>query len=193
MSRPQGSWGARVGQGLKQACILLTHLVCSWLAARSKSLVMGEPSRSPGQPPGPRGCGPVLKEGWLKKQRSIMKNWQQRWFVLRGDQLFYYKDKDEAKPQVSGACSMSGTDRGGAPGRVDHSQERGRQRPSSWDLHPTSPQAPTFTQSDTPPGLTGCSSPSPRSGRHGRFTETASFSVLPLPTAACTAAGASPV
>lgn len=29
-----------------------------------------------------------------------MKNWQQRWFVLRGDQLFYYKDKDESKPQV---------------------------------------------------------------------------------------------
>nr|XP_033698430.1 rho GTPase-activating protein 22 isoform X5 [Tursiops truncatus] len=68
--------------------------------ARSKSLVMGEQSRSPGQPPCPRRLGPVLKAGWLKKQRSIMKNWQQRWFVLRGDQLFYYKDKDESKPQV---------------------------------------------------------------------------------------------
>ncbi|XP_054584949.1 rho GTPase-activating protein 22 isoform X1 [Eptesicus fuscus] len=75
--------------------------------ARSKSLVMGEPSQSPGQPPGPRGQGPVLKAGWLKKQRSIMKNWQQRWFVLRGDQLFYYKDKDEAKPQ--GHISLQGT------------------------------------------------------------------------------------
>uniref|UniRef100_A0A8B9NE11 PH domain-containing protein n=1 Tax=Accipiter nisus TaxID=211598 RepID=A0A8B9NE11_9AVES len=41
----------------------------------------------------------VLKCGWLKKQRSIMKNWQQRWFVLRGDQLFYYKDEEETKPQ----------------------------------------------------------------------------------------------
>ena len=41
-----------------------------------------------------------IKMGWLKKQRSIMKGWQQRWFVLRGDQLFYYKDKDETKPQV---------------------------------------------------------------------------------------------
>ncbi|XP_065778837.1 rho GTPase-activating protein 22 isoform X4 [Muntiacus reevesi] len=68
--------------------------------ARSKSLVMGEQSRSPGRPPCPRRLGPVLKVGWLKKQRSIMKNWQQRWFVLRGDQLFYYKDKDETKPQV---------------------------------------------------------------------------------------------
>ncbi|XP_048195176.1 rho GTPase-activating protein 22 isoform X2 [Perognathus longimembris pacificus] len=64
--------------------------------ARSKSLVMGEQSRSPGRP---LLSGPVLKAGWLRKQRSIMKNWQQRWFVLRGDQLFYYKDKDEAKPQ----------------------------------------------------------------------------------------------
>ena len=61
---------------------------------------MGEQSRSPGRPPCPRRLGPVLKAGWLKKQRSIMKGWQQRWFVLRGDQLFYYKDKDETKPQV---------------------------------------------------------------------------------------------
>uniref|UniRef100_A0A8C6BPJ7 Rho GTPase activating protein 22 n=1 Tax=Monodon monoceros TaxID=40151 RepID=A0A8C6BPJ7_MONMO len=75
--------------------------------ARSKSLVMGEQSRSPGQPPCPRRLGPVLKAGWLKKQRSIMKNWQQRWFVLRGDQLFYYKDKDEIKPQ--GFISLQGT------------------------------------------------------------------------------------
>nr|XP_048277189.1 rho GTPase-activating protein 22 isoform X8 [Myodes glareolus] len=67
---------------------------------RSKSLVMGEQNRSPGRPLGPHKLGPVLKAGWLKKQRSIMKNWQQRWFVLRGDQLFYYKDKDESKPQA---------------------------------------------------------------------------------------------
>ncbi|XP_066476996.1 rho GTPase-activating protein 22 isoform X2 [Tiliqua scincoides] len=74
--------------------------------ARTKSLVMGEH-------PGPlfRSGSPcpqerVLKCGWLKKQRSIMKNWQQRWFVLRGDQLFYYKDEDEAKPQ--GFISLQG-------------------------------------------------------------------------------------
>ncbi|KAK2496312.1 hypothetical protein MC885_021432 [Smutsia gigantea] len=60
---------------------------------------MGEQSRSPGQPPCPHSLGPVLKAGWLKKQRSIRKTWQQRWFVLRGDQLFHYKDRDEAKPQ----------------------------------------------------------------------------------------------
>ncbi|XP_034518735.1 rho GTPase-activating protein 22 isoform X2 [Ailuropoda melanoleuca] len=75
--------------------------------ARSKSLVMGEQSRSPGRLPCPHRLGPVLKEGWLKKQRSVMKSWQQRWFVLRGDQLFYYKDKDESKPQ--GFISLQGT------------------------------------------------------------------------------------
>ncbi|XP_039728282.1 rho GTPase-activating protein 22 isoform X7 [Pteropus medius] len=75
--------------------------------ARSKSLVMGEQSRSPGRLSCPQKLGPVLKAGWLKKQRSIMKNWQQRWFVLRGDQLFYYKDKDETKPQ--GFISLQGT------------------------------------------------------------------------------------
>lgn len=75
--------------------------------ARSKSLVMGEQSRSPGRPLVPHKLGPVLKAGWLRKQRSIMKNWQQRWFVLRGDQLFYYKDKDESKPQ--GFISLQGT------------------------------------------------------------------------------------
>nr|XP_028682177.1 rho GTPase-activating protein 22 isoform X7 [Macaca mulatta] len=74
---------------------------------RSKSLVMGEQSQSPGRTPCPHRLGPVLKAGWLKKQRSIMKNWQQRWFVLRGDQLFYYKDKDEIKPQ--GFISLQGT------------------------------------------------------------------------------------
>nr|KAF6424472.1 Rho GTPase activating protein 22 [Molossus molossus] len=74
--------------------------------ARSKSLVMGEQSRSPGQLPCARGPGPVLKAGWLRKQRGLMKNWQQRWFVLRGDQLFYYKDKDETKPQ--GFLSLQG-------------------------------------------------------------------------------------
>ncbi|KAM9282278.1 LOW QUALITY PROTEIN: rho GTPase-activating protein 22 [Cariama cristata] len=67
--------------------------------ARSKSLVMGEQIGPPSRPSSPNPQERVLKCGWLKKQRSIMKNWQQRWFVLRGDQLFYYKDEDETKPQ----------------------------------------------------------------------------------------------
>ncbi|XP_044881739.1 rho GTPase-activating protein 22 isoform X2 [Mauremys mutica] len=67
--------------------------------ARSKSLVMGEQTGLPSRPSSPSLQDRVLKSGWLKKQRSIMKNWQQRWFVLRGDQLFYYKDEEETKPQ----------------------------------------------------------------------------------------------
>ncbi|KAM8924440.1 rho GTPase-activating protein 22 [Pelodytes ibericus] len=60
------------------------------------------PSQSPslGQPE------QALKSGWLKKRRSIMKNWQQRWFVLRGQELCYYKDEDETKPQ--GSLSLPG-------------------------------------------------------------------------------------
>ncbi|XP_061448439.1 rho GTPase-activating protein 25 isoform X2 [Rhineura floridana] len=40
-----------------------------------------------------------LKTGWLKKQRSIVKNWQQRYFVLKGQHLYYYKDEEDLKPQ----------------------------------------------------------------------------------------------
>uniref|UniRef100_A0A665V7Q5 Rho GTPase-activating protein 24 n=1 Tax=Echeneis naucrates TaxID=173247 RepID=A0A665V7Q5_ECHNA len=48
----------------------------------------------------------ALKAGWLKKQRSIMKNWQLRWFVLRSDQLYFYKDEEETKPQ--GCITLQG-------------------------------------------------------------------------------------
>ncbi|XP_074476415.1 rho GTPase-activating protein 22 isoform X2 [Sebastes fasciatus] len=67
--------------------------------ARSKSMVMGEVSRGPCRPASPSLQEGALKTGWLKKQRSIMKNWQLRWFVLRSDQLFFYKDEEETKPQ----------------------------------------------------------------------------------------------
>uniref|UniRef100_A0A4W6FAM7 Rho GTPase-activating protein 24 n=1 Tax=Lates calcarifer TaxID=8187 RepID=A0A4W6FAM7_LATCA len=68
-------------------------------AARSKSMVMGEVSRGSCRPASPSLQEGALKAGWLKKQRSIMKNWQLRWFVLRSDQLFFYKDEEETKPQ----------------------------------------------------------------------------------------------
>uniref|UniRef100_A0A8C5HD65 Rho GTPase activating protein 22 n=1 Tax=Gouania willdenowi TaxID=441366 RepID=A0A8C5HD65_GOUWI len=67
--------------------------------ARSKSMVMGEVSRGPCRAASPGLQEGSLKAGWLKKQRSIMKNWQLRWFVLRSDQLFFYKDEEETKPQ----------------------------------------------------------------------------------------------
>ncbi|XP_034425827.1 rho GTPase-activating protein 22 isoform X1 [Hippoglossus hippoglossus] len=67
--------------------------------ARSKSMVMGEVTRGPCRPASPSLQEGALKAGWLKKQRSIMKNWQLRWFVLRSDQLYFYKDEEETKPQ----------------------------------------------------------------------------------------------
>uniref|UniRef100_A0A672YX82 Rho GTPase activating protein 22 n=1 Tax=Sphaeramia orbicularis TaxID=375764 RepID=A0A672YX82_9TELE len=69
---------------------------------RSKSMVMGEVSRASCRPGSPSLQEGALKAGWLKKQRSIMKNWQLRWFVLRSDQLYFYKDEEETKPQ----CDM---------------------------------------------------------------------------------------
>lgn len=48
-----------------------------------------------------------IKMGWLKKQRSIVKNWQQRYFVLRAQQLHYYKDEEDTKPQVPAGISAS--------------------------------------------------------------------------------------
>ncbi|XP_034049469.1 rho GTPase-activating protein 22 [Thalassophryne amazonica] len=67
--------------------------------ARSKSMVMGDMSRGSCRPASPNLQEGALKAGWLKKQRSIMKNWQLRWFVLRSDQLYFYKDEEETKPQ----------------------------------------------------------------------------------------------
>lgn len=63
-------------------------------------MVMGEVTRGSCQPASPSLQEGALKAGWLKKQRSIMKNWQLRWFVLRSEQLDFYKDEDETKPQV---------------------------------------------------------------------------------------------
>lgn len=56
------------------------------------------------RPASPNPLERPLKIGWLKKQRSIVKNWQQRYFVLKGQQLYYYKDEDDVKPQVGRSC-----------------------------------------------------------------------------------------
>ncbi|XP_053510254.1 rho GTPase-activating protein 25 [Ictalurus furcatus] len=40
-----------------------------------------------------------LKKGWLKKQRSIVKNWKPCYFVLRGNILTYHKDDRESTVQ----------------------------------------------------------------------------------------------
>ena len=39
----------------------------------------------------------TMKTGWLFKQGGVIKSWHKRWFVIRGDQLFYYTSQDENK------------------------------------------------------------------------------------------------
>ncbi|NXU17759.1 RHG25 protein, partial [Pardalotus punctatus] len=65
--------------------------------ARSRSVMSADPAGA--RPGSPSALERPLKLGWLKKQRSIVKNWQHRYFVLKGQQLYYYKDEDDAKPQ----------------------------------------------------------------------------------------------
>ncbi|XP_075059270.1 rho GTPase-activating protein 24 isoform X4 [Mixophyes fleayi] len=40
----------------------------------------------------------AIKCGWLRKQGGFVKTWHTRWFVLKGEQLCYFKDEDEMKP-----------------------------------------------------------------------------------------------
>ncbi|XP_045018204.1 rho GTPase-activating protein 25 isoform X6 [Bubalus bubalis] len=67
--------------------------------ARSRSVMTGEQMAAfhPASTPNP--LERPIKMGWLKKQRSIVRNWQQRYFVLRAQQLYYYKDEEDVKPQ----------------------------------------------------------------------------------------------
>uniref|UniRef100_A0A3Q1J012 Rho GTPase-activating protein 24 n=1 Tax=Anabas testudineus TaxID=64144 RepID=A0A3Q1J012_ANATE len=44
-----------------------------------------------------QGQSNVVRCGWLRKQGGFVKTWHSRWFVLRGDQLHYYKDEEETK------------------------------------------------------------------------------------------------
>ncbi|XP_034726859.1 rho GTPase-activating protein 25 isoform X1 [Etheostoma cragini] len=70
------------------------------LAARSRSVIPGEGGPGPGSPRSSRSMERPLKAGWLKKQqRSLVKNWQQRYFVLRGTTLTYFKDDKETTVQ----------------------------------------------------------------------------------------------
>ncbi|XP_053292223.1 rho GTPase-activating protein 22 isoform X1 [Pleuronectes platessa] len=86
------------------------------LAARSKSMVLGELSRV-SRPCSPLDLEKALKVGWLKRQRSIMKNWQLRWFVLRAEALYFYKDQDETKAQ--GCIPLQGSQVNELPANPD--------------------------------------------------------------------------
>uniref|UniRef100_A0A8D2ZST4 Rho GTPase activating protein 22 n=1 Tax=Scophthalmus maximus TaxID=52904 RepID=A0A8D2ZST4_SCOMX len=85
-------------------------------AARSKSMVLGELSRV-SRPCSPLDQEKALKAGWLKRQRSIMKNWQLRWFVLRTEALYFYKDQDETKAQ--GCIPLQGSQVNELPANQD--------------------------------------------------------------------------
>ncbi|XP_056140862.1 rho GTPase-activating protein 25 [Lampris incognitus] len=68
--------------------------------ARSKSVMPGEGIPNPDSPGSSRSMERPLKAGWLKKQqRSIVKNWHQRYFILRGSTLTYHKDDKESTVQ----------------------------------------------------------------------------------------------
>ncbi|KAJ8005844.1 hypothetical protein DPEC_G00122130 [Dallia pectoralis] len=68
--------------------------------ARSKSVMPGEGIPGTVSPNSTRrSMERPLKAGWLKKQRSIVKNWQLRYFVLRGSTLTYHKDEKEGTVQ----------------------------------------------------------------------------------------------
>uniref|UniRef100_H0VYE9 Rho GTPase activating protein 25 n=1 Tax=Cavia porcellus TaxID=10141 RepID=H0VYE9_CAVPO len=69
--------------------------------ARSRSVMTGEQMANLHSSSTPNPLERPIKMGWLKKQRSIVKNWQQRYFVLKTRQLYYYKDEEDSKPQGS--------------------------------------------------------------------------------------------
>ncbi|XP_011807167.1 PREDICTED: rho GTPase-activating protein 24 isoform X2 [Colobus angolensis palliatus] len=73
---------------------------------KSISLIMEENNDSTENPQQGQGRQNAIKCGWLRKQGGFVKTWHTRWFVLKGDQLYYFKDEDETKPL--GAIFLSG-------------------------------------------------------------------------------------
>ncbi|XP_034860486.1 rho GTPase-activating protein 24 isoform X1 [Mirounga leonina] len=60
--------------------------------------MMEENNDSTESPQQGQGRNNAMKCGWLRKQGGFVKTWHTRWFVLKGDQLYYFKDEDETKP-----------------------------------------------------------------------------------------------
>jgi len=38
------------------------------------------------------------KEGYLCKRGHVVKNWKKRWFIVKNDMLYYFKDKTDSEP-----------------------------------------------------------------------------------------------
>uniref|UniRef100_A0A3P8VS00 Rho GTPase activating protein 25 n=1 Tax=Cynoglossus semilaevis TaxID=244447 RepID=A0A3P8VS00_CYNSE len=70
----------------------------------SKSVMPGVGGTTQGPPCFSKSMEKPVKAGWLKKQRSLVKNWQLRYFVLRGSTLTYHKDGKEST--VQGAIQL---------------------------------------------------------------------------------------
>lgn len=67
----------------------------------------GEGNPGPGAVRSPRSMERPLKAGWLKKQqRGLVKNWHQRYFVLRGNSLTQHKDDKETAVQVRRSATI---------------------------------------------------------------------------------------
>ncbi len=63
---------------------------------------------------------PIDKEGYLSKKSEIGRNYQRRWFVLKGNLLFYFEKKQDKEPVgliVLEACSVQ------ASAQVQHAFE----------------------------------------------------------------------
>ncbi|XP_075059242.1 rho GTPase-activating protein 24 isoform X1 [Mixophyes fleayi] len=65
---------------------------------KSISLIMDDYNVSAESPHTGQGRQNAIKCGWLRKQGGFVKTWHTRWFVLKGEQLCYFKDEDEMKP-----------------------------------------------------------------------------------------------
>lgn len=72
----------------------------------------------------------------LRKQGHFVKNWKERWFVLQGDKLFYFKARTDPRPQGCVTCKVRGgggpSERGEAdcprpPGHVRDAHQEGQQ------------------------------------------------------------------
>ena len=58
---------------------------------------------------------PIDKEGYLEKRGDFSKNFQRRWFVLKGNLLFYFEKKQDKEPLgliVLEACSVQMSSQG---------------------------------------------------------------------------------
>jgi hypothetical protein len=67
--------------------------------AAASGLSLGSPSDG-------RNASSGVRSGWVIKRGGRVKNWRVRWFVLQGDELSYFKQKEDEKP--AGVIRLTG-------------------------------------------------------------------------------------